>query len=104
MKFDVSKAIIGYDGEPLKKSETDQMPVTLGETLSVACANANPQKHQSGDEKFKIYRILQKVGLKDATIVELSTEEIVTLKELVGESYGVPVVGPVFDALEKTDE
>lgn len=104
MKFNMSQDLIGFNGESIKTSEKDDSPVTLGASLAMACVNANPQKHQDGDAKLKIYRILQKVGTKDAGEVELSAEEITLLKTLIGDMYGVVVVGAVYDMLEKTAE
>lgn len=104
MKFDMTQPLVGFNGETIKKSEEDDSPVTLGETLSMACVNANPQKHADGEAKLKIYRILQKVGIKDVAEVELVAEEIILLKQLIGDMYGVAVVGAVYDILEKTAE
>lgn len=104
MQFDMSQNLIGFNGDTIKQSEKDDSPVTLGSALSMACVNANPQKHADGDAKLKIYRILQKVGSKDAEEVELAVEEIALLKTLVGDMYGPVVVGSVYDMLEKTAE
>lgn len=104
MKFDMQTTLLGFNGEPIQKDVKDDSPVTLGETLAMACANANPQKHSDTEAKLRVYRILQKVGAKDAGEVELESEEIVLLKELVGDMYGVGVVGAVCDLLEKTAE
>ena len=101
MKFDMQAPLIGFNGESIKKSEEDNSPVTLGETLSMACVNASPQKHADGEAKLRIYRILQKVGTKDAAEIELESEEITLIKELVGDMYGVAVVGSVYDLLEQ---
>ena len=67
----------------------------------MACVNASPQKHADGEAKLRIYRILQKVGTKDAAEIELESEEITLIKELVGDMYGVAVVGSVYDLLEQ---
>lgn len=101
MKFDMQSPLIGFNGDPIRKSEEDDSPVTLGETLSMACVNASPQKHADGAAKLKIYRVLQKVGIKDVKMVELEAEEITLLKDLVGDMYGVAVVGAVEDLLEQ---
>jgi hypothetical protein len=101
MKFDMQTSLTGFNGDPIKKSENDDSPVTLGETLSMACVNASPQKHADGDAKLKIYRVLQKVGIKDVEEIELEAEEVALLKELVGDMYGVAVVGAVYDLLEQ---
>ena len=101
MKFNMQAPLIGFNGDPIRKSEEDDSPVTLGETLSMACVNASPQKHADGVAKLKIYRVLQKIGVKDAEEIELEAEEIALLKDLVGDMYGVAVVGAVEDLLEQ---
>lgn len=101
MKFNMQLELMGFNGDPIKKSEKDDSPVTLGETLSMACVNASPQKYTDGDAKLKIYRVLQKVGVKDVEEVELKAEEVALLKALVGDMYGVTVVGAVYDLLEQ---
>lgn len=116
MKYDMKQPLIGFNGKDIKKGpqqdpeDPDKMlpddgsAVTLGETLSMACVNANPQKYQDGPSKLKVYRVLQKVGAVDAEELELTAEEITLLKALVGDMYGVAVVGAVEDILEKTAE
>lgn len=101
MNVNLKAPLVGFNGDTIKKSEDDDSPVTLGETLSMACVNANPQKHADGDAKLKIYRVLQKIGPKDVEEVELEVEEVALLKSLVGDMYGVAVVGAVYDVLEQ---
>ena len=101
MKFNMKAPLIGFNGETVKKSQEDDSPVTLGETLSMACINASPQKYADGEAKLKVYRILQVIGPKDAGEVELSAEDIVLLMSLVGDMYGVAIVGAVNDFLEQ---
>lgn len=101
MNYNMQAPLMGFNGDPIKKSEEDDSPVTLGETLSMACVNASPQKYADGEAKLKVYRVLQKIGLKDAGEVELEAEEITLLKALVGDMYGVAVVGAVEDLLEQ---
>lgn len=101
MKIDMQVPLIGFNGDPIKKSEEDDSPVTLGETLSMACVNASPQKYADGVAKLKVYRVLQKIGIKDVEEVELEAEEVTLLKDLVGDMYGVAVVGAVDDLLEQ---
>lgn len=102
MKYNMGQQLIGYNGTPIAKAEDDPSPVNLGDSLSMACVNANPQTHSSGDAKMKIYRILQKVNTEDD--VELEAEEVTLLKTLVGELYGVAMVGTIYDILEKKEE
>ena len=103
MKFNLKTQLVNYDDKPINKSAEDKSPITLGEILTMACVNANPQTHNTGEGKYEIYQLLQKVS-KDGK-VDLDAEEIVLLKSLVGFSYGVVVVGSVYDLLEqKTEE
>lgn len=94
--------LIGYNGTPVTKSEEDNSPVPLGDALSMACANANPQTHTTGEAKMKIYRVLQKVNVKGDA--ELEAEDVALLKTLVGEAYGVAMVGTIYDILESPVE
>ena len=102
MKYNMDQHLVGYNGTPITKTEDDKSPVSLGDALSMACVNANPQTHNTGDKKMKIYRILQKCNAEGD--VELEAEEVSLLKELVGESYGVAMVGTVYDILESPTE
>ena len=101
MNYDMQAPLTGFNGDPIKKSEEDSSPVTLGETLTMACVNASPQKYADGDAKLKVYRVLQKIGVKDAGEVELEAEEVALIKDLIGDMYGVAVVGAVHDLLEQ---
>lgn len=98
MKYNMDAEIIGFNGKTIDKSIEDNSPITLGETLILACVQANPQTHTDGAAKLGIYRVLQKIA--DGGEIELEAEDVVLLKTLVGESFGVVVVGPVTDLLE----
>lgn len=98
MKINMKQNILGFNGDPIVKSEEDTTPVELGESLIMACVNANPQSHTDPAEKVKIYRIMQRIH--DAEEAELEAEDIVLLKALVGEIYGIAMVGPIYDILE----
>ncbi len=99
MKYNMDQVIVSFNGEPMKKSEVDDSPVKLGETLQMACINANTQTHSTGEAKLAIYRILQKVSGEGE--VELEAGEVTLIKTLVGDIYGVGMVGPVYDILEQ---
>ena len=103
MKIDLSAVLLSVDGKPIKKGpEEEDQDVTLGYALSFACLNADPRKHDNGEKKYRIWKILKQVTGKGT--VSLVTEDVVLLKELVGESLGISVVGAVYDILEGTDE
>jgi hypothetical protein len=102
MKYNVDSPLVGFNGNAIVQSEQDPSPITLKDTLMMACVNANLQKHSTGEEKLKIYRLLQ--ALNAGGQVELNAEQVTLLKNLVGDAYGPAVVGSVYDALEQTAE
>lgn len=102
MKYNMGQQLVGYNGTPIRKDEDDASPVNLGDSLSMACVNANPTTHATGTIKMKIYRILQKCNTQDE--VELDAGEVDLLKTLVGELYGVAMVGTIYDILESPTE
>lgn len=102
MKFDLDQHVISFDGKPVQKTEEDDTPITLGEVLTQSCVSADPTVHTDHTAKMQIYRVLQKVSGDGE--VELKSEEITLLKELVGAIFGVVVVGPVIDILEQEDD
>lgn len=99
MKFDTDIQIDGFDGKPILKPGDDQTPITLREVITTACVNADPRTVTTGEEKMRIYRVLQKAHKEGP--LELDAAEIVLVKKLVAGVYGVVVVGPVFDLLEQ---
>lgn len=98
MKFNMDQDLKSYDGKDITKSDTDKDCATLGEVLEVSCVNANPQKHGSGDAKWKIYKLLQTIAV--GGLVELTADQVTTLKDLVGDAYNVTIVGCVWELLE----
>ena len=99
MKHDLSVALIGFDGTSIRESADTDVAASLKNTLITACLNADPKTYTTGEEKFKVYRLLQTVQAADPE-AELSADDVVTLKKLVGYCYPVAVVGAVFTALE----
>lgn len=102
MKINLDKILLSVDDSPLKRGAESDDEVTLGYALAFACLNADPRKHDTGEKKYKIYKILKKVSGEGK--VNLKTEEVALLKTLVGEVSPVNVVGAVYDILEGVDE
>ena len=100
MKVDLDRVLLSLDGQPLKSDKDED--ATLGYVLSLACLNADPRKHDTGEKKYEIYQVAKKVT--EDGIVDLSHEDIVLLKKLVGEVSPVAVVGTVWDILDGEDE
>jgi len=87
--------IKNIDGSTLLQ---DANPVVMKSLLVAALMGSNPsEKDVSGDEKFKRYELAQKVNAGGN--IDLTPEEIVLLKKLVGVSYTPLVVGQVYKIL-----
>lgn len=100
MKLNVTQQVIGFNGNPLTKSEKDDSAVDLREILVTACLNPDPKEFTDGTSKYRIYKLLKRVSNEDEDEVEIKAEEIATLKKLVAAIYPVAVLGPVYDLLE----
>lgn len=98
MKIDVDQTLIAYNGDPMTENgDEDSPPATLKRVLVQACLNA---QEQDGEQKYRVYRLMKRIDAGGE--IDLPSEDITKLKELVGKSYNVAVVGPVYDALEQT--
>ena len=99
MKYDVTAQVIGFTGEPLKETNKEDSPaITLRALLQIALVNADQSEYKTGEQKFKLYQLLNKIYTHD--ILEVSAEEVATLKNVVGRVFGVTTVGAVYTVLE----
>lgn len=100
MKIQISKPLIGYNGQPIRTGSDPNAPeATLRSTLELALVNAQGPEYQTGEKKYELYQLLQKIHGADSE-VELTAEQVATLKKLAGQAFGVGVVGAIYDALE----
>lgn len=107
MKFDLSVPLTNYDGQlftqPVSGEDgtvVGKKPLTLKNVLESACLNADPGQHNDGPKKMAIFQLLMKVYGADP-YVNLSAEELTTIKELVGKQMTIVAVGAVYAALER---
>jgi len=101
MKYDLTQTLKAFDGRDITDVTSGaEVAATVRLTLERACINCDPRAHASGDEKYKIYKLLQKIHAAEVE-VELTVEEVSLLKTIVGEVYPVAVVGPIYEVLEQ---
>jgi len=91
--------------QPLKDLEGNTLNNEKGKGvfLNTVCANAliaSPENNKvDGVEKVKRYELAKKImGGGD---IDVSVEELALIKELLGTSYGVLVVGQAYKMLDK---
>lgn len=94
MQYRVDSPLTNVDGTPI--TSPDGSRVTF-RTVCIACLVQAPEK--SGDDKYAAFRLAVKLQSADAD-VELSAEEVATLKRLIGGAMPVVIVGRMFDLLE----
>lgn len=96
MAVDLKAPIKQVDGKAFDLVEGK--PVTLGSIAKVALLSTYPDDQQtSGEQKFKRWQLAAKIEAGDGN---LSIEEIKLLKDLIGKSFGAPVVGPAWQILD----
>jgi len=80
--------------------EADEQGNVTEATVRVVLVNAvlSPVQKESGMDKMKKYGLAQRIFRDDE--IELSAEDIVLLKERIGELYAPLVVGQLFQMLE----
>lgn len=99
MKYDVTTQLISIQGEPMRQGPTKDDPeATLRDILVQACVGMDPRRHPEGKEKYRAYNLMKKIHEND--VVELESDDVTFLKDLVGEGFSTVVVGPVWDLLE----
>ncbi len=105
MKIDVTRNLIGFDGElvEVREGEDGLKPMTVRYTLTTALMTGNPEDNPDGVEKLRRFELARRIHRAGTTLV-LSSEETVLLKKLVGDMFVPNVVGPVWILLEGEDE
>lgn len=98
--IDFTAPIIGLDGKPMMNGDPKEpVPLTLGEVAITALESTiEEDKQATGADKFKRDELARKV-YKQKYVV-LTSEEISTIKERIGKSYGAMVVGAAWRMLD----
>jgi hypothetical protein len=99
MFVDVSKELKTISGDVMK--DTDSKGNAISATVKMAIVNAilSPDQKDKGVDKVRKYELAKRVHTA-LTKIDLSPEEIVLIKDTVGELYAPIVVGQIFDLLK----
>lgn len=95
MKLNLEHQLCDMENKPLKVGEDY---LTLERVLVQACLMTDEKENPSMDVKYKRYKLCKK--LSGAKEIDLSSEEVVMLKDLVGRAFTTIVAGQAFDLLE----
>jgi len=98
MKVLLTKKFVDLDGAEIK-NEKDEAFTLRDALISALMATYEGEKDLPGKDKLERYNLA--IRIKRDEEINLSSEEIVLLKRLVGMAYGVLIVGQVYEELEK---
>jgi hypothetical protein len=94
---DFSAPLKNEKGEPVVTDGKPPQNVTIGFMISKALWNFNDPK-ATAEEKYKAGALAEKIG--SGSKVDLTAEEIVLAKRIVGASYSPLVLKQAFDLLD----
>lgn len=97
MNVQLDQILNDLDNKPLKDGP-EGLPLTLKKVCVGALLAASPRENPEGSEKYRRWELGHR--LSPVNSLELTAEEISTLKKLIGEAWTTAVVGPAWLALE----
>ncbi len=101
MKIPIKVPIISIlDGQQIKFEEK---LATLKDVCMRALLNIIEGTRLSGEDSFKRFQLAEKFS-KSTGSIELTVDEIVFVKKVIGETFGPAVVGPSWQLLEGESE
>jgi hypothetical protein len=103
-EVDFSKHILDLDGKDIPSSQAkDAPPLDLATVAGIALlteAPADPRGGRPADSTDKLARFKLAVKVHGGSAVDLSSEEVTTLKTAVSAVYGPLVVGRAIEILD----
>lgn len=99
MKIDMKVKLKTLKGDDILDEKNN--PVTIGDIISQALLASFPDDNEKGEEKYKKFKLAVKVNSSDLPI-DITLEEAVKIKEIVGKGFSPLIVGQVWEILEKT--
>jgi hypothetical protein len=93
MKVDFSKPILTLEGKP------DEAKTTLGNLACIALTTMLPEdKDMPAEEKVNRFKLAMTVA--KGKVQDLSAEDMVLLKKLIGKMFGPLAVGRAYEILD----
>ena len=99
MKINVAAVLKDLKGEEMMNP--DKTPVLLKQIMVNSLTALGPDdKNVSGDEKYKRWKLAQKIEAADGEM-DLKVEDITMIKKLIGQHYMTVAVGAAYDLIEQ---
>ena len=99
MKVNTETILTTIQGQPLKDKDTNGQVIDVTVKTVIINAILIPKQNETGIEKVQKYELAKKIY--SSPEVDLTVEEIVLIKEKVGEAFAPIVVGQIWNLLEK---
>jgi hypothetical protein len=96
MQIDFNAPILGFDRKPL--NESDRAMTLAIVACTALSAQFRDEDNLAADIKYKRFKLGCKIA--NGGIVDLSVDEIATLKQLIGRAFSPLIVGRSFDLLD----
>jgi hypothetical protein len=98
MLVNVNQVLFDMNDMPI--SDADGKEATLRKvSIEALAATYQDESTLSGEEKLKRFELAMKVK-NTPTPIDLTVEEVATIKKLIGKAFGVIVVGQAWKMLE----
>jgi hypothetical protein len=97
MLIDLNQVLLDMNDEPIK--DGDKNATLRKVAIEALVASYQDESTLSGEEKLKRFELAMKVK-NTPTPIDLTVEEVGTIKKLIGKAFGVLVVGQVWNMLE----
>ncbi len=96
MKININQVLTQLNGQPIK--DTDESGKAVDATVRNALVNAVllPEQNEKGTQKVLKYELAKKI-YQAKEDVEVTAEEVVMLKRVVGEAFAPLIVGQLME-------
>lgn len=91
MRFDLSGEIKDINGNSLKE------PKTIKEIIVDAVLST--EENEKGATKYEKYKLATRINESETGEVDLSAEDVVLIKDMIGKNYVPLVVGQIYNIL-----
>jgi hypothetical protein len=98
MKVNFNTPLLMLNGTPIQWADGDKL---VGMQLKHAAIEALMSQSNSlpdGDQKFAAYQLAERI-FKAKAPLDMTPEDVTSLKQKIGTQFGAHVVGPAFKAL-----
>ena len=97
MKITLTDTVKNYEGKPIVEDGT-RKNLTLRDVFAVALNNLAPEEQLTPEQKFKVFELSKRIF--EDTVIDLTVEDAVLIKERVGIVYSSLIYGRVCEVID----